>query len=448
MNVVFWSLMLLMLLVAVGIVIWPLLRGRQHGKLAYTQSNLQLHAEKLRELDADLEQGRIDRASYQQARAELERELLADVPEENPQTAATHYTATARRQPALALVIALFVPLLAFALYMHLGMHAAGEGAVGETMARQADGGDMSIPAMAEKLRQRIETQGGSARDWAMLGRAYKYMRHYQAADKAFAESLRQSPEQVDVLLERAEVIALANDETFTPQARALIEKARKLAPDDVNVVWFAGVAEYQSGEYRAAIRDLLRLAGSEAAKDDDVRRSIIGYIIKAREKLQEKGETVPELEAVLAAMEKRNRAAEPPVQAAMRGNDGKARAAKAAAGGARLKVRVTVSDALKARYKASDSVFIYAKAQQGPPMPLAVQRLTLAQLPATVVLDDSMAMMQGMNLSAFGKVVVSARISPSGSAISQSGDAIGSINIDDVHGNASVHIEIDSTVP
>ena len=170
--------------------------------------------------------------------------------------------------------------------------------------------------------------------------------------------------------------------------------------------------------------------------------------------KLQEKGETVPELEAVLAAMEKRNRAGGPAMQAAMQGrsqgdeqSDNPGRGA-AAAGGASLKVEVTVSDAMKARFKASDSVFVYAKAQQGPPMPLAVQRLTLDQLPATVVLDDSMAMMPGMNLSAFGKVVVSARISPSGSAISQSGDAIGSEKVDDVNTDQVIHISIDHTVP
>jgi cytochrome c-type biogenesis protein CcmH len=75
--------------------------------------------------------------------------------------------------------------------------------------------------------------------------------------------------------------------------------------------------------------------------------------------------------------------------------------------------------------------VFVYARAQQGPRMPLAIQRITLGALPATVTLDDSMAMVEGMNLSAFDKLVVMARISPSGSAMAQAGDYMGSVSIE-----------------
>ena len=80
--------------------------------------------------------------------------------------------------------------------------------------------------------------------------------------------------------------------------------------------------------------------------------------------------------------------------------------------------------------------------------MPLAAQRMTLAELPATVVLDDSMAMMEGMNLSAFEQLVVSARASKSGSAIAQSGDYIGSRDFENNKTQASINIVIDTAVP
>ena len=79
MNVSFWGYMLLLLLVAIVMVVFPLLRIRQSSSLAYKTSNIQLHEEKLSELNLDLEEGRIDQAAYKIARQELDRELLEDI---------------------------------------------------------------------------------------------------------------------------------------------------------------------------------------------------------------------------------------------------------------------------------------------------------------------------------------------------------------------------------
>ena len=80
--------------------------------------------------------------------------------------------------------------------------------------------------------------------------------------------------------------------------------------------------------------------------------------------------------------------------------------------------------------------------------MPLAVQRLSLADLPANVGLDDSMAMVEGMNLSSFDQLEVFARISPSGTAVTQSGDALGQFALNEVSNNNEVSIIIDRRVP
>ena len=118
------------------------------------------------------------------------------------------------------------------------------------------------------------------------------------------------------------------------------------------------------------------------------------------------------------------------------------------AATGASVQVHVDVSDTVRGKYQDGETVFVYAKALRGPKMPLAVQRITLDQLPTTVVLDDSMAMMQGMNMSAFGSVMISARLSKSGSAITQSGDYIGQAEVADVSNAGKVNIVIDTQVP
>src|SRR5690349_6071866 len=88
-----------------------------------------------------------------------------------------------------------------------------------------------------------------------------------------------------------------------------------------------------------------------------------------------------------------------------------------------RLTVNVTLDPKLKDKLDANATLFVFARAASGPPMPLAIQRLKAGQLPVTVTLDDSMSMMPAMRLSKFAQVVVGARVSKSGNAMPQSGD-------------------------
>jgi cytochrome c-type biogenesis protein CcmH len=82
-----------------------------------------------------------------------------------------------------------------------------------------------------------------------------------------------------------------------------------------------------------------------------------------------------------------------------------------------------SISAELKARAEPGAAVFVYAKAMQGPPMPLAVRKLQLSELPVSLTLSDADAMMPSMKLSAFDQVIVGARVSSSGKPVAQAGD-------------------------
>src|SRR5262249_59620491 len=110
------------------------------------------------------------------------------------------------------------------------------------------------------------------------------------------------------------------------------------------------------------------------------------------------------------------------------------------------LKGTVSLAPAMKDKAAPDDVVFIFARAVEGPPMPLAVLRKRVRDLPASFALDDSMAMAPGATLSAFPKVVISARISKSGTAKPQPGDLQGASG--PVANDASgVRVLIDSVV-
>ncbi len=425
MNFSFWIAMLLMLLLAIIILVVPLLKVRNTKSIAYKDSNLYLHEEKLEELDTDLAEGRIDQTQYKVARQELDRELLTDVPQENTSTAALHYSVQARRQPALALAIAAFIPTLVLLVYMQLGMHADSD-MQQEGVAASADPELPNVKELTEKLAEKLRTEGGETKEWVMLGRSYKYLKQYAESAEAFATAGRMEPD-VQVMLEQAEALALLNGQKFDMKARELTLDALSLEPDNVNALWFAGVAEFQFGNYRQSITHLSKLT-SVAGVDDEIKQSILFYIEKAREQLIASGEQAPSIEEVLAVT---------PVAPE-----------QAVADIVELRIAVDVSDEVRQKFAGSDAVFVYAKAAQGPRMPLAVRRMTLAELPAIIVLDDNMAMVEGMNLSAFPSVVVSARVTKSGSAIAQSGDYIGQVAVKDVTSSGELTIKVARLVP
>ncbi len=439
MNITFWALTSMMLLLAIGLLVYPLLKVRQLSSVAYKESNLKINEEKVKELDLDLEEGRIDQQFYKVAREELDRELLIDIPDVSKENAALHYTKAARKHPVLALLISVFVPMLALLLYLDLGMHDASDETFVAT--QESSTKQPSIEEMTRKLEAKIEKEGGTVQEWIMLGRSHKYLGNNQQAANAFAVALEQDTENAQLMLERAEVLALSNDRVFTEEARVLVLKAYQLDPENPNALWFIGVAEFQQGNHRQAITHLVKLLPM-AGGEEEVMKSIVTIVAQSRQALVDAGEDVPELEQMLGVEQMKADA-----QAAEAATTAPATAAASSAATA-LSVAVDVSDSVRAKYKESDVVFVYAKAKQGPRMPLAVARLTLAALPATVTLDDSMAMVEGMNLSAFDQLVVAARVTSTGSAIAQSGDYIGQLDVTDKSADVTLNIEIDTIVP
>jgi cytochrome c-type biogenesis protein CcmH len=439
MNITFWVLTVLMLLIAIGLLVLPLLKARQYSPLAYKESNLKINDEKIKELDLDLQEGRIDQLFYKAAREELDRELLIDIPDVSKENAALHYTNAASRHPALALVISVFVPMLALLLYLDLGMHNASDETFVASQSQETSAKQPSIDDMTRKLEAKIEKEGGTVEEWIMLGRSHKYLGNNQQAANAFAVALEQDTENAQLMLERAEVLALSNDRVFTEDARALVFKAYELDPENPNSLWFIGVAEYQQGNYRQSIKHLVKLLPM-AGGEEEVMKSIVTIVAKSRQALLDAGEDVPELEQMLGIEQMKADA-----KAVEATKDASAPAADSAT---TLSVAVDVSDKVRGQFNESDVVFVYAKAKQGPRMPLAVARLTLAELPLTVTLDDNMAMVEGMNLSAFDQLVVSARVTRTGSAIAQSGDYIGQLDVTDKSADVTLNIEIDTVVP
>ena len=95
-------------------------------------------------------------------------------------------------------------------------------------------------------------------------------------------------------------------------------------------------------------------------------------------------------------------------------------------AGGPTFGVELDIDPTLKEELSGRETVFVVARAAAGPPTPLAVRRMTVADLPTRFGLSDGDAMVDGMNISTFPEIVITARVSMSGGVTAQPGDLQG----------------------
>jgi len=382
----------------------PLLSKRERVEdVDQDELNLAVFRQQIQELDSDLSSGKLDRQQYNAARRDLERELLYDVTGKD-----TNVDSGGGRWAAVLIGIA--VPTAAISLYLHLGnptvitrLEAAANGPASPTHPG-APGGDappleVMVQRLAEKMKQNPENLGG----WMMLGRTYFAIGQPKRALNALEKAYDLAPENPDVMVAYAEAIAASNDSKLVGRPAQLIQAALKIDPGHSSARWLAGLVSFQSAEFAQAAEqwDALVAAldpqGEEAA---ELRR----YISEARAKAGQKRAA-----AVQEAPIDEDRAAPERTVAS-----------------ASVTVEVSLAEPLWPEANMNDSVFVYAKAVSGPPMPLAAHRARVKDLPLTVTLNDSMAMVSAMKLSGFPEVTVGARISKSGQALPQSGDLEG----------------------
>ncbi len=412
--IVFWLTAAAMVAIALAFVI-PALAGRARtSSVVRRQLNISIHKERLQELETELQNGVLSQDQFEQARAELQRNLLRDVEGDDDALSITH-------PPRLlgAIVAAVAIPALAIALYLTLGdpqsIHTSPQ-ALPQSGQQTTD--MHSIEQMVQQLRDKLQREPDNVEGWLLLARSYVTQQRYGDAAMAYERAYELRPNDGRLMADYAEALALANGSRLDGLPTDLAGRALKLEPDNPKALWLSGMAAMQRGEREVAVAHLQRLQellppGSEGAQ---LVRSFLEQAI---------GNAVASPEPSRPA---------PP--------------STATAGGARLEVKVALDPTLAARAAPKDTVFIYAQASQGPRMPLAIVRQQVQALPATVVLDDSMAMTPAMKLSQFDKVVIGARISKSGIATPQSGDLEGSSGIITLDTTKSVDVIIDRVVP
>jgi len=93
------------------------------------------------------------------------------------------------------------------------------------------------------------------------------------------------------------------------------------------------------------------------------------------------------------------------------------------------VNVTISISAELAAKASPEDTIFIFARATEGPKVPLAATKVSAKSFPVTVTLDDSSGMGGDKKLSDATNVEVIAVLSKHGNIKPQAGDLQGKIS-------------------
>lgn len=396
----FWIVCAVLMLIALLFLVLPLWRVKANDNdVLRDAANLEILRDQASELETDLKNGLLTQDAFDQARSELQARLIDEVKD-------TAQPVKPPRNPAkaLAIVLAVALPLFAVPLYLIIGNTKALEP---QKELAIADGfGVIRTEAGLQELEKKMERLPENPDGWLLLARSYAEMQRFADAARAYGNLVKLVPNEAQLWADYADATAMVNNQSLLGEPTKYLNKALEIDGNNTSALALSGSAAMERGDYYAAVIHWQKLVDLLPPNYPDV-QMILDGIKQAKEFLSmQKGgkQKLAQLEAARGP-EKAQQAADP---------------AKAITG------KVSISPAMAAKVSPTDTVFILARAAEGPKMPLAVLRKQVKDLPLEFSLDDSMAMAPQLKLSGFDQVVVVARVSKAGTPMAQSGDLQG----------------------
>lgn len=396
-----WLGLAVLILIALMFVVWPLWRyknssndsvlsqGEVTSRLA---ENVRIFREHLSELESNLASQAITAEEFSQLKLELERNLLDDEASLRGQKIASSKALGAKA--VFAFCVAILVGGVAF-----YYKHGSATDIYIQNLQQeklQLDYQDMvqnrdPNPARAQQLiteyEARLKDKPDNVQYWFLLARTQMEVGNFVEGAKAYQHVLSLDPQSSMIMAELAQAMFLADGNKMTPPVADLAKSALTLDPKNTMALGLLGIDAFGRKDYRATIRywqksvDLLGV-------DSQGGKALAAGIEKAKQSFLAEGGKLEDLVVKSA-----------------------------------YAVKISVSLGAKVKAKPDQTLFVYARAWQGSPMPLAITRIKVSDLPTTIQLDETMAMSPASSLATATDIEVVARISPSGSAKAEVGD-------------------------
>ncbi len=379
----FWIYAVLLLLLALLLLLVPVLRGRKdQTEEDRTALNIALYEEHVAELEAQYAGGAMTAEQLAEGRIEADRELLDDTDIGRPKQ-------SANLGRALPLIAALLVPVVGLGLYFVWG--SSDKVALTMSLSEQPK----TAQEMIERLEETVRLQPESVDAWYFLGRTYMSEQRPKEAARAYGKTIELVGRQPDLLGQLAQASYFANGNRWNAELQGLVDEALAQDPNEATSLGLVGIAAFEDSRFQAAVDAWTRLLKGIDPQDQSY-PAIQAGIERARAAI---GTSLqPQASSTAAAQTPATDTAD--------------------ASDYQITIEIAISDELAAQVAATDTVFVFARAAGGAPMPLAAKRLTVAELPARIVLTDADSLMPNLKLSSVGSIELKASISSAGDAM------------------------------
>lgn len=378
----FWIYSVLLLIAALLLLLVPVLRVRKdQAEEDRTALNIALYEEHIAELEAQHASGALSAEQLLEGRMEADRELLDDTDVGRPKQ-------SANLGSTLPLIAALLVPVAGLGLYFYWG--ASDKVALTISLKEQPK----TAEEMISRLEDTVRLQPESVDAWYFLARTYMSEQRPQEAADAYERTVDLVGRQPDLLGQWAQALYFANGSQWNADLQDLVDEALRQDPNEATSLGLVGIAAFESQRYQDAI-------------------DAWGQLLKGIDPQD------PSYEAIQMGIERARTAQGDQPQAAVEPAQAETPAAEPAnSDDYQVFVDVSISAELAQQVSATDTVYVFARAANGSPMPLAAKRLTVADLPARIVLNDADSLLPQLKLSSVAQLKLQASISSTDNAM------------------------------
>ena len=414
-----WASFALLTLIALLFIIVPFLKKERIVTITHN-ANAQLisiYEQRLVELQADLDNQRIDSQNHSEAIIELKRRLLNELSPEKS-------LSSRGDNRIFALTGAAFLIALAGIFYAMTGSQQQ-IAAWHDAMDNLADYGQRAVmqkgepltknelQAFALALRTKLSQSGDDEVAWMLLGRVALMLNEFDMAKQSFDKTLKINPDNMQALVSYSQVLLIEGSEENMTRAAGMLSKVLQAQPNNLDAISLLALIAFERKDWlqaKAAFEVLLA-----SMDESDTRYAMINQRISEID-LQIAQQNVATSGDQLAAQS--------------------------------IQVTVDIDSQLADKQPNNGILFVFAKAVKGSPMPLAVVKLTDYSFPITVELSDANAMMAGLNLSSASEIIISARISNDDSVMPSTGELEGHSQVLASKEVRQVQLNIDTLIP
>ena len=400
---------LLITAAALILLVLPLRKTRNTVSYERHAQNIHYAKERLQELEEQLHDANISATDYEALKLEIETTLAQDI-DLAEQAKKTPDVEQKRSNLALIALLSVSLPLVAIFFYFQTGMPESFALAEQQISATEQPSSADNIENMVRSLEARLADNPNDAQGWLVLANSHLALGRPAQAQKGFSKVLELQGETPQILTSLADASGVLANGIMQGEPLSYVERALAIDPQFPQALWLAGLGAAQSQHYQKALNywnTLFPLLADNPQQQAEL-KDVIEQLTTQQNLLASSQQTTTKAEVNEPVQHAENKATD-------RVNTDTTNP--------QLTIHVSLDPAFADAVTPADTVFVIVKAKQGPPAPLAVKRLSVSELPATVKLSDSDAMIAQFRLSLFAEVTVSARVSKSGQPIAQAGD-------------------------